>query len=278
MVEKIPLTYQEALELLDNDEFTIIAGGTDLMVQKRGWGSSLPDFTTNTLFIKHIKELDYIIKDKHYIKVGALTTLTSLLENEHIPSIYKDALFEMASVGIRNEATIAGNIENASPAGDSLPVLYSLDAVVVLESVNGIREIPIIEYITGVRRTVRHSNELIKEVKIPFTRYTHKKWVKVGGRRADAISKISFVGLAEIENGTVLDLRISFGAVSPIVIRKRSFELQYIGMTVAELKEQSIMLTQLYNDLINPIDDQRSNKEYRRLVSLNILKDFIGEL
>ena len=73
----------------------------------------------------------------------------------------------------------------------------------------------------------------------------------------------------------MLDLRISFGAVSPIVIRKRSFELQYIGMTVAELKEQSIMLTQLYNDLINPIDDQRSNKEYRRLVSLNILKDFI---
>jgi CO/xanthine dehydrogenase FAD-binding subunit len=184
----------------------------------------------------------------------------------------------MASVNIRNEATIAGNIENASPAGDSLPVLYCLDAVVVLQSVEGTREILMTDYITGLRKTCRKSHELITEIKIPDATFTNKRWVKVGGRQADAISKLSFVGLANIKDDVVLDLRLSFGAVSPIVIRERTIEKEFINIKLTTLKARTQELQELYDEFITPVDNQRSTKIYRRQVSLNILKDFIEHL
>jgi CO/xanthine dehydrogenase FAD-binding subunit len=274
----IPKTLEEALHVLDKKEFIIIAGGTDLMVQKRGWSSSAPNFEKETLFIKQLEELNYIKKEHGMIKVGALTTLEDLLNHEDTPSIYKEALHEMASINIRNEATIAGNIENASPAGDSLPVLYALDAVIVLQSVKGKREIPIIEYITGVRRTLRKPNELIVEIQMKDIPNTVSKWVKVGGRRADAISKVSFVGMADIEDDIVKDLRITFGAVSPTVIRKEEIEKQFIGMKLEDVKSRMDRMVTLYEEYIVPITDQRSNKEYRTVVAKNILKDFINSL
>jgi len=278
MVSKIPQTLEEALQILQSDEYMIIAGGTDLLVQKRSWSNTEPAFEQNTIFIKHLTELRYIKKEDGWIKIGALTTLEDLLQSEDTPPIYKDALAEMASVNIRNEATIAGNIENASPAGDSLPVLYCLDAVVVLQSVEGTREILMTDYITGLRKTCRKSHELITEIKIPDASFTNKLWVKVGGRQADAISKLSFVGLANIEGDMVRDLRLSFGAVSPTVIRKRAIEKDFINIKLEQLKARNQELLDEYDKLISPVDNQRSTKKYRRQVSLNILKDFIEHL
>ncbi len=278
MVSMIPQTLEEALELLHNDEYCIVAGGTDLLVQKRSWSSTPPAFEQSTLFIKHLSELRYIKKVGEWILIGALATLEDLLQSEHTPAIYKDALYEMASVNIRNEATIAGNIENASPAGDSLPVLYCLDAVIVLKSLHQTREVLITDYITGLRKTARKSDELITEIKIPVESFTHKRWTKVGGRKADAISKLSFVGLANILDNVVLDFRVAFGAVSPTVVRNKKIEEQYINQPLDKLKKHQQEILDAYDQLISPVDNQRSTKVYRRQVSLNILKDFIDQL
>lgn len=274
----IPKTLEEALELLNQQNLTIMAGGTDLMVQNRSWNGSIPDFSNELLFIKHIDGLSYIKQIDNMIHIGALTTLEDLLQHDITPNIYKDALYEMASINIRNEATIAGNIENASPAGDSLPVLYALDAIVVLQSATNKRELLLQDYITGVRRTLRQPNELITEVKFPIPNYTNHKWVKVGGRRADAISKVSFVGLASIQQNIVQDVRIALGAVSPVVLRQRDIEQQYIGLPLNELKARISELIALYEPFITPIDDQRSNKAYRTTISKNLIRDFVESL
>lgn len=278
MVSMIPQTLEEALQLLQSDHYCIVAGGTDLLVQKRSWSNTEPAFDKSTLFIKYLTELRYIKKEDEWIKIGALATLEDLLQSDLTPPIYKDALAEMASVNIRNEATIAGNIENASPAGDSLPVLYCLDAVIVLKSLGETREILITDYITGLRKTERKSNELITEIKIPIQSFTHKLWKKVGGRKADAISKLSFVGLANIKDNIVYDLRLSFGAVSPTVIRNKAIEEQYVNKPLETLKKQHQEILDAYDQLISPVDNQRSTKVYRRQVSLNILKDFLDQL
>lgn len=273
-----PTCLQDALTLLNEQSFIIMAGGTDLMVQNRGWSSTLPDFTKPTLFVKGLeKELKYLKKEAGYIKIGALATLEMCLKSDFIPSIYKDALKEMASVNIRNEATVAGNIENASPAGDSLPVLFALDADVVLMSIHGERVIPINDYIIGVRKTVRKSNEMITEIRFKVPTYTHHQWIKVGGRRADAISKVCFVGLAEIKNDMVKDIRLSLGSVSPVAIRDKALEAQFKG-PLHELKNRIDDVIKAYDPLIQPINDQRSNKDYRRQVSHNMIKGFIESL
>lgn len=273
-----PTRLQDALTLLNEQSFIIMAGGTDLMVQNRGWSSTLPDFTKPTLFVKGLeRELKYLKKENGYIKIGALATLEMCLKSYFIPSIYKDALKEMASVNIRNEATVAGNIENASPAGDSIPVLFALDAEIVLMSIHGVREIPINDYIIGVRKTIRKSNEMITEIRFKEPTYTHHQWIKVGGRRADAISKVCFVGLAEIKNDMVKDIRLSLGSVSPVAIRDKALEAQFKG-PLHELKNRIDDVIKAYEPLIQPINDQRSNKDYRRQVSHNMIKRFIETL
>ncbi|MCK5387986.1 MAG: FAD binding domain-containing protein, partial [Candidatus Izimaplasma sp.] len=184
----------------------------------------------------------------------------------------------MASPAIRNMATIGGNIGNASPAGDSLPVLYVLNALVVLKSIESIREVPIEELITGPGRKAMQKNEIITEVKIPINGFTSSVFNKIGGRKADAISKVSFAGVAKVKNNLVQDFRVAFGAVGPTVVRMKELEIDLIGQTVDEVKQDLHKILNKFGEFIKPIDDQRSNKEYRKTVAINLLKSFIEEL
>lgn len=274
----IPKNLQEALNYLYDGDYKVIAGGTDLMIQKRNTADLLPKFSSNMLYVFNLEELKYVIKEDHQIRIGSMTSLETLLHHPDVPQLLKDVILDMASPGIRNMATLAGNIANASPAGDSLVPLYLMDAIIVLSSIYQNRYIPIEKVIIGPRKTVIQQNEIIKEIIIPNHDVTHYKWVKVGGRLADAISKVSFAGSITIEKEIVTDLRIALGAVFMTVIRDRSIEKIFKQMTIAQLKEDLPTLLSHYEDLIKPIDDQRSNKEYRLKVALNLIKDFITKL
>ncbi|MBN2605667.1 MAG: FAD binding domain-containing protein, partial [Bacilli bacterium] len=194
------------------------------------------------------------------------------------PLLLKEALQVMASPALRNLATLAGNIGNASPAGDTLPILYVLNAKVVVASINQERVVPIEEVIVAPRKLSLESNEIIKEIQIPLDTFSHILFEKVGGRKADAISKVSFTGASFIENNIVKDFRIAFGAVSPTILRKKEIEQKYIGLTKQELKQQKDQLIESYVSLIQPIDDQRSNKEYRKTVAINLFSHYIDSL
>ncbi len=270
-----PKTYLEALQLLNEGEFKLLAGGTDLMVQHRGWSNTVPEFKSDTLMIFNLEELKYIKTSEGFVHIGSNMTLEDIKDDKQTPSLLVEAIKIMASPALRNMATIGGNIGNASPAGDTLPVLYILNAIVVLESIKNVREVKIEDFITGPRRKLLEKNELIKEVKIPIDTFSSESFEKVGGRKADAISKISFAGACKVDNKIVTDFRVAFGAVGPTVIRKKELENKIIGLKVETLKAKVKEIRQDFSQFIRPIDDQRSNKEYRKEVALNILENFI---
>ena len=274
----IPKNLEEALKYLDEHQTTIISGGTDLMVQRRNWAEIPPLFKKDVVYIFNLDELRYITCRNDNLIIGANTRMSDLLVHLDVPELLKEAIYIIASPALRNMATLAGNIGNASPAGDTIPILYAMDAKVKLMSLDGERIINIEDLILGPRRTAINDNELIQEIIIPVKEFTSSSFIKVGGRKADAISKVSFTGAVRVEENIVKELAICFGAVGPTIIRKKSIEAKYQYITLEELKENIDSLVNDYSEFIKPIDDQRSNKEYRKKVTLNLLKEFITNL
>ena len=272
----IPETLKETLKILNEHDCYIMAGGTDLMVSKYQKSGLLPNFDKDVCYIANIKELQYIYEDEKGAHIGAGTKFIDIEENVIIPDLIRQIVEELASPNIRNMATMAGNIANASPAGDSLVGLYLLDAKLELKSLQGSRLVPIEDFIYGVRKIHKKPNELIKEIFIPHHDELNTYWKKVGSRAAESISKITFAGGYTVEEGKVIDLRIAFGSVSITVVRHREIEQKYIGMTVEELHSNVDNIIKDYSKFVTPISDQRSTKEYRFKVAMNILKDFIS--
>ena len=271
----IPQTLKEALEVLNAHDCYIMAGGTDLMVVKHQRSGLIPNFDKDVCYISNLEELQYIFEDEKGVHIGAVTKFSDIEENELVPEIIKQIIHELASPNIRNMATMAGNIANASPAGDSIVGLYLLDAELELVNINGSRMMPIKDFIFGVRKIHREKNELIKEIFIPHHDDLNTYWRKVGSRAAESISKITFAGGYEVENGKVKDLRMAFGSVSITCVRDRKTEEKYIGMSVEELHNHVEEIVKDMGKFVTPITDQRSTKEYRYKVAMNILKDFI---
>jgi CO/xanthine dehydrogenase FAD-binding subunit len=170
---------------------------------------------------------------------------------------------EIGGRQIQNRGTLAGNIANASPAGDALPVLAAADATIVLASADGERRVPMTSFYTGYRQSVRHDNELIVAIDIPHIK-GKQWWRKVGTRRAQAISKVMMAGV----NGPAV--RLAVGSVAPTVLRLRKTEQ---ALSSGASLEQAI---DVLSEEITPIDDIRSTAEYRRRVTVNLLTAFVN--
>ena len=216
----IPASFNEALHILAEHDCYIMAGGTDLMVHRYRRSGLLPNFDKDVLYIANIEELNYIKKDENGdLHIGATTKLVDILNNKFTPMLMKEIINELASPNIRNMATMAGNLANASPAGDSIVGLYLLDAKVVLASAKEERVMPAQEFIFGVRKINRKKDELIKEIIIPHFDY-QTYWKKVGSRASESISKITFAGGYKVVDGIVKEFRMAYGSVSITVVRK----------------------------------------------------------
>lgn len=273
-----PKTLSEALDLLNKENYLLVAGGTDLLVQHHNLKTLPIDFKKSVMYIGNIKELQGITEDENYIYIGSLTPLQKILDHHSIPTLLKDTIKEMASPAIRHTGTIGGNIANASPAGDTLVPLYLMNALLEIKSIDGTRKVDIKNFIKGVRKIDLKENELITKIildKIDFTKAIFKK---VGSRKSDTISKLSFAGAVTIKNNIVIDLRFAFGAVNVTVVRRPEIECQYINLKLKKLKASINKIVKQYEPFIKPIDDQRSSKEYRKEVSLNLLRDFIENI
>ena len=274
----IPLSLDDCLKILSNHQVRLVAGGTDMLIQNRSHTSMPIGFKSDVCYISNIEELKKIYEDETFVYIGSVCSLEAIMESELVPELLKDTILEMASPAIRHTATLAGNIGNASPAGDSLVPLYLLDALVELRSIKGVRKVALCDFITGVRKIDLEKDELITKVIIPKISYTKAYFKKVGPRLSDAISKLSFAGAYELENNVIKDIRIAFGSVNVTVVRRRELELRLIGKTVDEVKSIISEIVNWYDGFIKPIDDQRSNKEYRKNISLKLLMSFIENI
>jgi CO/xanthine dehydrogenase FAD-binding subunit len=290
----MPSSYKEVLELMNTHLCDILAGGTDVMVKKRNISGLAPKFKNETISLFHLGELVYIRSEEDGLHIGAMTRLESLLKSELVCAPLKAAIEQMASPGIRHVATLGGNIGNASPAGDTLPILYVYNAKVVLESIEARRILPIEDYIIGPGQTRRNSNELIKEIILEHVDYKGFYYEKVGGRRSDAISKLSFIGLYNRDaTNQISDIRLAYGAVYKTIVRDKNLELdlkKYMNEEEARHKENELLshlvdiisqnqleeVIKAYELIIQPIDDQRSSAKYRKLCALNLLKSFVN--
>lgn len=279
MVEKfIPSFKKEALEVLSKHDCYIVAGGSDLMVMKKNTAGLLPKFDKDILYTSHIDELKGIYEDEAGVHVKAGTTLDEVLKSEITPTLLKKAVSEVASSNIRHFATLVGNLANASPAGDTIVVDFLLDAKVKLESVNGERIVDVEDFVLGVRKIDRHPDELITELIFPKLTYTGDMWWKVGSRKADSISKVMVAGYWGIRGEIVEKFALSFGSVSIKAVRSHDIEKEICGLKISELKARKNEFIEKYGSIIKPIDDQRSNAEYRHKVAMNIVSEFIDNV
>jgi CO/xanthine dehydrogenase FAD-binding subunit len=206
------------------------------------------------------------------LSIGALATYTDLIRSPLIGTrlpMLAAAAREIGGVQIQNRGTIGGNVANASPAGDTLPVLAAVDAVVVLKSAGATRRVPFTGFYTGYRQTVRRADELIVSFEIPAVR--GRQWFrKVGTRAAQAISKIVMAGVGPSSRPAVAP-RLAFGSVAPTVVRARRTEaILAEGGSLADAQRTLV-------EELSPIDDIRSTAAYRRRVAENLLARFMNE-
>lgn len=268
----VPRNLNDALERMSRQKLTIFAGGTDLMIKRRSQSGGL-QFDHDVLLISELQELKTIYANETTLIIGAAATISEILAHPNVPDLFKDPLREIGSVAIRNTATLGGNIVNASPASDVLPMLVALDARVICRSkMRGEFKIAIDTFITSPGRTVLRQDELVTGIAIPMTDFNVFSYVKVGARKANAISKLSFFGAASFNMDKVIDVRFAFGAMGPKVIRDPIIEMNLVHIAMDRWLDEALPA---YGALLNPIDDLRSTKAYRKEVALNLLEDFI---
>ena len=269
-----PETLREAVEMMAGTGAIPLAGGTDLMVRHKRQGGLIPRFEKPVLFIGHIEELGLVVSEKSCVSIGPCCTYSSLMNDHRLPEVLRTCIRNIAAPAIRNRGTLGGNICNASPAGDTIPVLSALGASVVLSKVDGKRIMLIDEFITGPGTTMREEAELLTGIIVPQTKFDCSFYRKVGTRRYNSLSKVSIVGLMKVEEERVSDVRVAYGAVAPTVVRSRAIEEEIIGTPINDIRNLIPHICERYSDLITPIDDQRSKKSYRKAVSLKLLRLF----
>lgn len=270
-----PGTLEEALEIRGSRRTIPFAGGSDLMVRYRSWSGVAPRLPAPVLMIGHLEELRSIGMENGILSIGACATLAEILEHPAVPDCVKLPLRSMASPSIRAVATLGGNIANASPAGDSLPMLYALDARLVLRSTFRTEETDMAGFITGPGMTTLGSDQLLAGIRIPSARFDRCVFEKPAGRRSNSIAKLSLYAAARIGDATVQEVRIGFGAVAPTVVRSREAEDLLAMVPAQDIPGLLARVTECYLPLIIPLDDQRSSAAYRRETALGLLERFL---
>ncbi|CAN5275136.1 xanthine dehydrogenase family protein subunit M [soil metagenome] len=263
----IPANVDEALrQRAENPGIIPISGGTEVMVWMND--GHAPGHKFQSLHAL-AKDWRYVREDAGGLRIGAMATYTDVRHHPHVASRYP-LLVESArvtgAIQIQNRGTLAGNIANGSPAADTVPSLMAYDASVVLVSSAGRRELNLSEFFLGYRKNAMRSDELIAEIIVPAHSFAaaSQYYKKVGTREAQAISKIVLAGI--YSKG---DVRLAWGCVGPVTLRTRLTEAA-IAQGAGLDEAWSVLQSE-----IAPIEDIRSTKNYRTLVTRNILFDFM---
>jgi CO/xanthine dehydrogenase FAD-binding subunit len=266
-----PGSLPAALDLLA-DGCRPLAGGTDIMVQLEQGRLEPRRFVG----LWGIPELQGIREEAGgAISIGALVTYTGLRESraiaERFPLLSRSAAVT-GSIANQNRGTLGGNIGNASPAGDSLPVLLVYDAELELVSRRGARRVPYARFHLGYKQMDLLPDELIARIRLPAGKQAWRQYFrKVGARAAQAISKVTIACAAELEHGRIAGFRLAYGSVAPAPLRCLRTEEALIGACPGDPPAS-------LPDETSPIDDVRSTAHYRRRVARNLLLRFLAGL
>ncbi|MFW6083800.1 MAG: FAD binding domain-containing protein [Gemmatimonadota bacterium] len=264
MKARFPSSAADAFAMLaDEPEMIPLAGGTDLLVH---WPDRHEFRDRTYLDLGRVAEFREHRWTEDALVIGATTTYWDLIRDprtiEELPLLVEAGRL-VGAVQIQSRGTWAGNIVNASPAADGVPVLMAYDAVLVLESAAGREEVPLSDFYLGYKEMRRSADQLVRQIRVPLAPRRRERFDKVGSRRAQAIAKVGLATL-EAEDGW----RVVAASLAPTVRRCRSVErLLDAG---SSLDSPSDLLPALRSD-VSPIDDIRSTAEYREQVAARIL-------
>lgn len=286
-----PRSLAEALRMLrDEGPLTPLAGGTDIYVALHFGAPSAQRYLDlwSLRGRAAARALHEVRVQGQRLVVGALATYSELsasrLVQRRLPMLVAAAR-EIGGPQVQNRGTLGGNVVNASPAGDTLPVLAVAEAELVLASSAGRRKVALQAFYTGYRQTVLRPDEILLAVEFP--RLHGRQWFrKLGTRQAQAISKVVMAGLraytpprgrgsrvAPAANDAIpgLDVRVALGSVAPTVVRARGAEAALRSGAALPEAEQALLRD------VAPIDDVRSTAEYRRHAATRLLRRFWAE-
>jgi xanthine dehydrogenase small subunit len=274
----LPETLAEAYAILAErgSHVRVIAGGTDLMVLMNAHQLEAASF----LDLWRVNELRGISDAGTHLRLGALATYTQLIRSPLVQQ-YAPALAAasrtIGAVQIQNRGTLGGNIVNASPAGDSLPVLAAYEAELEIGSLRGVRHVAFNTFYTGYRQTVLASDELLVAVRLPKLAAGERDFFcKVGTRRAQAISKVVMAARATVSERLIEAIYIAIGSVAPTVMRAPQTETLLAGQVITPdlIKQAQARLA----GEVSPITDLRSTEHYRRTVTGNLMAKCLRQL
>ncbi len=266
----LPETVSEALDLLaDYGPAVPIAGGTDLLVH---WPTRVEAHEGTYVDLSALAPLKPLRWTDSELVLGGLTTYWDVVRDPRIGAelpLLVAAARQVGAVQIQARGTWAGNIVNASPAADGVPVLMAYDAVVVLESRHGREELLLDRFYTGYKEMRRRPDQLVVAIRIPRRAYSYQVFEKVGSRRAQAIAK---VGLAVTRSAA--GWRVVAASMAPTIRRCSTIERLLEDRT--PLAGPDDLLPAIAAD-VAPIDDVRSTAEYRRSVMARVLYEDLRE-
>ncbi|MDU9002363.1 FAD binding domain-containing protein [Sedimentitalea todarodis] len=269
-----PATLTDALAVLADTGAVVAAGCTDLFP-----ATDRQELAGPVLDITGISGLRGVSRTQEGWRLGATTTWSDLLDAELPPAfdMLKQAAAEVGSVQIQNAGTVAGNLCNASPAADGVPPLLALDAEVELTGPEGTRRLPLAGFLTGVRQTRRHADELLTAVHVPdLACRGASRFRKLGARKYLVISIAMVAVRQHVVNGVVADMALAVGSCSAVAVRLRDLERALIGQPIEGLSDH---LTDAgVASCLSPISDIRADAPYRAGAATELLRRALTDL
>lgn len=268
----------EATALLSRygDDTQLLAGGTSVMLLHR-LGLVAPDHVVGLHTVDELRGVG--VDDAGTVRLGALTTLRDLEtapEVRGIPGL-TEAAHHVATVRIRNQATLGGALGHADPAQDVPPMLIALDARAVVTGPAGTRQVPVEELSIGYLETSLRPGEIITGVEVPASRPgVRGGYWKFLPRTADDFATVSVAAVVDVVAGRVAGLRIALGAAAPTPVRARSVETALVGRVVTP--DDVSDAAQLVREDIDPMSDARGSASYRRDVAVVCVRRLLGRL
>jgi CO/xanthine dehydrogenase FAD-binding subunit len=269
-----PQSIDDALALLSEGRWRILAGGTDFYP-----ALGARPLREDVLDINGLEDLRGIVETPTHVTIGARTSWTDIIRAP-LPSAF-DALKlagrEVGSIQIQNSGTVAGNLCNASPAADGVPPLLILDAEVEIASATGRRIEPLESFIRGNRQITLTQGEMVTAIRLPKTALSGtSSFLKLGARRYLVISiAMAAVRLTVDAMHMVTEAAVAVGACSAVAKRLRELEKSLVGRDVATLVEP---LDPAHFAGLTPIDDVRGSAGYRQNAAREIVARALADL
>lgn len=274
-----PDTLDEALAIRARRPVTVLAGGTDVYparANRVGWGDMRRD---DILDISAIEELKGIGQTAEGYRFGALMTWSEMRGASLPPAFagYRLAAGDVGGAQVQNRGTLAGNICTASPAGDGIPCLLSLDAEIELASTRGRRTVPMTAFIDNYRHTVCAADEFVTAILVPTPPAGARgHFLKLGARRYLVISIVMAAAIvAADEAGRITHARVAVGACSAVARRLEALEAALVGQPLAAAPD---LVAPGQFAVLKPIDDVRGSGAFRAAAAVDLVRDLLGGL